>query len=88
VTGKPVKVKITYCAECGYEPQALDLTKALMYEFGPRLSAIEIIPWESGTFEVSVDGVLVHSMKREGGFPEHATVKSAVRSRLGSTPAV
>ena len=40
------KVKITYCAECGYEPQALDLTKALMYEFGPRLSAIEIIPFD------------------------------------------
>ena len=88
MTGKPVRVKITYCAECGYELQALDLTKALLYEFGPRLSAIEIIPWESGTFDVSVDGELVHSMKREGGFPEHATVKSAVRSRLGSGPTV
>ena len=88
MTGKPVRVKITYCAECGYELQALDLTKALMYEFGPRLSAIEIIPWESGTFDVSVDGVLVHSMKREGGFPEHATVKSAVRKRISSSPIV
>ena len=84
MTGKPVKVKITYCAECGYEPQALDLTKALMYEFGTKLSAIEIIPWESGTFDVSVDGEIVHSMKRHGGFPELATVKSAVRSRLAS----
>jgi selenoprotein W-related protein len=84
VTGKPVKVKITYCAECGYEPQALDLTKALMYEFGGRLSAIELIPWESGTFDVSIDGELVHSMKRDGGFPEQATVKSAVRSRLAT----
>ena len=53
-----------------------------MYEFGPRLSAIEIIPWESGTFDVSVDGSLVHSMKRDGGFPEQATVVSAVRERL------
>jgi selenoprotein W-related protein len=88
VTGRPVKVKITYCAECGYESQALDLAKALMYEFGPRLSAIEIIPWESGTFDVSVDGDLVHSMRREGGFPEHASVKSAVRSRLASSPGV
>jgi selenoprotein W-related protein len=84
VTGKPVKVRITYCAECGYEPQALDLTKALMYEFGAQLSAIELIPWESGAFDVSVDGELVHSMKRHGGFPEQATVKSAVRARLGS----
>jgi selenoprotein W-related protein len=88
VTGKPVKVKITYCAECGYEPQALDLTKALMYEIGAQLSAIELIPWESGTFDVSVDGQLIHSMKRDGGFPQHASVKSAVRSRLVSTPGV
>ena len=88
MTGKAVKVKITYCAECGYEPHALDLTKALMYEFGAQLTAIEIIPWESGTFDVSVNGELIHSMKREGGFPEHATVKSAVRSRLESRPNV
>jgi selenoprotein W-related protein len=87
VSARPLRVKITYCAECGYELQALDLTKALMYEFGSQLSAIEIIPWESGTFDVSVDGELVHSMKREGGFPKHATVKSAVRARLGSAAA-
>jgi selenoprotein W-related protein len=86
VTGRPVKVKITYCAECGYEPQALDLTKALMYEFGAQLSAIELIPWESGAFDVSVDGQLIHSMKREGGFPEHGTVKSAVRARIDISP--
>ena len=88
MTGKPVKVTITYCAECGYEPQALELTKALMYEFGAKLSAIELIPWESGAFDVSVDGSLVHSMKRDGGFPEHATVKSAVHARIADAPTV
>ena len=88
MTGAPVKVKITYCAECGYETQALDLTKALMFEFGTKLASIEIIPWESGTFDVSVDGQLIHSMRREGGFPELASVKSAVRSRLASAPGV
>ena len=76
------KVKITYCAECGYEPQTLDLAKALMLEFGARLGSIELIPWEGGTFDVSVDGELVHSMSREGGFPEHEAVKRAVRARL------
>jgi selenoprotein W-related protein len=77
-----VKVRITYCAECGYEPQTLDLAKALMLEFGAQLSSIELIPWDSGTFDVSVGGDLVHSMRREGGFPEHATIKDAVRARL------
>jgi len=76
------KVKITYCAECGYEPQTLDLAKALMLEFGARLGSIELIPWAGGTFDVSVDGELVHSMNREGGFPEHDAVKRAVRARL------
>jgi selenoprotein W-related protein len=76
------KVKITYCAECGYEPQTLDLAKALMLEFGARLSSIELIPWEGGTFDVSIDGQLVHSMSREGGFPTHDVVKQAVRARL------
>ena len=80
----PVRVRITYCAECGYEPQTLALTEALMREFGERLSAIEIIPWSDGTFDVSVGDRLVHSMGRDGGFPEHETVRAAVREALGA----
>ena len=80
---RPVKVSITYCAECGYEPQTLALADALMRTFTNRLSSIELIPWYEGSFEVSVDGRLVHSMYRDGGFPEHETVLQAVRSRLG-----
>jgi selenoprotein W-related protein len=84
VTATAHKVKITYCAECGYEPQTLDLTKALMLEFGARLSSIELIPWDAGTFDVSVDGEVVHSMSRDGGFPRHDAVKRAVREKIGS----
>jgi selenoprotein W-related protein len=84
----PVKVKITYCAECGYEPQTLALVKALMYEFAGQLSGIELIPWEGGTFDVSVDGQLVHSMRRDGGFPEHDVVKRAIRAKLAPPASV
>ena len=81
---RPVKVTITYCAECGYEPQTLDLAKALMLEFGARLSCIELIPWEGGTFDVSVDGELIHSMTRDGGFGDIRAIKDAVRARLSA----
>ena len=78
----PVKVTITYCAECGYEPQTLALCEALMKTFQYKLSSIELIPWYEGSFDVSVNGDLVHSMYRDGGFPEHETVVRAVRARL------
>jgi selT/selW/selH-like putative selenoprotein len=83
-SGKQVKVSITYCAVCGYEPQTLGLTSALMTEFIYDLSAIELIPWQDGAFDVVVDGELVHSMYRDGGFPENAAIINAVREKLAS----
>jgi selenoprotein W-related protein len=81
---RPVKVTITYCAECGYEPQTLELANALMRKFLYDLSAVELIPWHDGSFDVSVGGQLVHSMMREGGFPENETIIKAVEERLAA----
>ena len=78
----PIRVTITYCAECGYEPQTLKLVGALMVEFGTRLAAIEVIPWSEGTFDVRVGSTLVHSMLRDGGFPEPGDVLLAVHEAL------
>jgi selenoprotein W-related protein len=77
-----VKVKITYCAECGYEGPTLELAGALMNAFHHDLSSIEIIPWYEGSFDVSVDGEVVHAMYRDGGFPEHETIIEAVKAKL------
>jgi selenoprotein W-related protein len=78
-----VKVRIVYCAACGYEPQTLELVSALMHTFLYDLAAIEIIPWQEGAFDVAVNGELVHSMMRDGGFPEAETIIAAVRKQLG-----
>ncbi len=84
----PVKVTITYCAECGYEPQTLSLAGALMRAFAHDLSSIELIPWYEGSYEVRVGSELVHSMYRDGGFPEDATIIDAVRAQLQASEAV
>jgi selenoprotein W-related protein len=79
----PVKVRITYCAECGYDVQALELTGSLLRQFGHELSSVELIPWYEGSFDVSVGGTLIHSMYRDGGFPETSSIVAAVKERLG-----
>jgi selenoprotein W-related protein len=76
------KVTITYCAECGYEPQTLALTETLMKTFAHQLTAIELVPWYEGSFDVAVDGNLVHSMYSDGGFPDHKKIVEAVKTRL------
>ncbi len=78
----PVKVTITYCAACGYEPQTIELVQALMLRSRFDLSSIEIIVGEEGAFEVTVGGELVHSMYRDGGFPEPDTIVQAVKAHL------
>lgn len=82
-TSGSVKVSIVYCSECGYQPQTLALTAALVDTFIHEISSIELIPWQDGTFDVTVNGDLVHSMMRDGGFPENETILQAVRERLG-----
>jgi len=53
-----------------------------MNAFTHDLSSIELIPWYEGSFDVAVDGQLVHSMYRDGGFPEHSKVVDAVKAQL------
>lgn len=77
------KIAITYCADCGYEPQTLGLTEALMKAFIHDIAGIELIPWQDGAFDVTVNGDLVHSMYRDGGFPENEAIIAAVRERMG-----
>jgi selT/selW/selH-like putative selenoprotein len=75
----PVKVRITYCDSCGYEPQTLALVKVLMEQLRFKFAAIEIAPGEEGAFDVAANGEVVHSMYRDGGFGDAAEIVAAIR---------
>ena len=49
----PLKVRITYCAECGYDVQALALAGELLRQCSFDITGVELIPWYDGSFERS-----------------------------------
>jgi selenoprotein W-related protein len=79
----PVKVAITYCAECGYEEPTLRLVRRLMDEFQMFLSEIKLIPAAGGELEVVLNGDLVHSTRTSGLFPKADEIVEEVRRRIG-----
>ena len=84
MAARPIKITITYCAECGYTRQALDLAEALLTALHSNLSSLELIPWHDGAFDVTVAGDLVHSMLRDDGFPDPAAIIRAARERFAA----
>ena len=58
-----------------------------MREFTHNLAAIELVPWYEGSFDVAINGQLVHSMYREGGFPDNNKMVAEVKKVLAAAPA-
>jgi selenoprotein W-related protein len=75
-----MKVKITYCWECGYGDQVVDLTKKLLTSFEDKIEVLVIVPGADGIFDVEVDGKLVHSKHKSGWFPEWDELKAKLSS--------
>jgi selenoprotein W-related protein len=54
-----------------------------MKEFHLYLEGITLKPSTSGAYDVRVDGELIHSMYRDGGFGERRTILDADRRKIG-----
>lgn len=83
MAGRPVAIRVVYCADCGYEDICLRIVGRLMREFDMRLSAITIIAAAGGQLEISVGDELIHSTLKTGAFPKDDAIVAVVRERLG-----
>jgi selenoprotein W-related protein len=76
-----MKVVITYCLPCHYEPRAL-AAGATFKELGAEVGYVKS---HGGVFDITLDGELKFSKKQTGRFPTdeeiEALAKSAVPSR-------
>lgn len=75
-------IEIHYCQSCGMLPRATWLAQELLNTFARDLDAVALRPGGGGVFEVHVDGKCLHSLERDGAFPEPQAVKQIVRKRI------
>jgi len=72
-------VTITYCTQCNWLLRASWMASELLSTFGDDLAAVTLVPSTGGVFRIDVDGQAVWNRKRDGGFPDAATLKQRVR---------
>jgi len=76
-------VRIEYCTGCRWLLRAGWTAQELLTTFEKELEEVAIAPAAtSGTFDVTVDGELLFSRKREGRFPEMKELKQLIRDHI------
>ena len=70
-----MEIKITYCGQWNYEPQASSLAAEIAKKF--RIEPTLIVGG-GGIFDVEVDGDVIFSKHKEGRFPEASEVLSKI----------
>ena len=76
------RVEIHFCPGCRWQARAAWMAQELLTTFGDALGEVAIVPAASGVFEIHFDGELLHSRKRDGGFPETKPIKQMIRDRI------
>lgn len=59
-------VTIEYCSSCGYLAKAASLAEVILRTNTRTIAEVKLVPSDDGAFEVSADGMLIHSRKATG----------------------
>ena len=72
-------VRIAYCTQCNWLLRAGWMAQELLSTFSTELGEVVLVPSTGGLFEIVCDGTVIWERKRDGGFPDAATLKQRVR---------
>ena len=73
------RIEIVYCRQCGWMLRAGWMAQELLSTFAEEIGEVALIPSTGGAFSISCNGELVWERKRDGGFPDAATLKTKIR---------
>ena len=73
-------ITIEYCPKCGWMLRSAYFAQELLSTFSDDVHGVMLQPSEtSGTFQIRIDGGLIHDRVEAGGFPEIKELKQRVR---------
>lgn len=75
-------VTIRYCTQCRWLLRAQWYQGELLQTFEAELGGVTLVPAVGGMFRIDVDDETIWNRKTDGGFPDIAVVKRAVRDRV------
>lgn len=79
------RVEIHYCTKCRWLLRSTWMAQELLFTFENEISEIALVPGTNAIFEIRVNGNLIWSRERDGGFPEIKLLKSLVRDVVAPT---
>lgn len=79
------RVEIHYCTKCRWLLRSTWMTQELLSTFENDISEVALVPGTNGIFEIRVNGNVVWSREKDGGFPEIKVLKTLVRDIVAPT---
>ena len=77
------EIEIEYCPGCRWLLRAGWTAQELLTTFEAELGGVTLRPSEtSGTFRITIDGILIWDRRSEGKFPELKVLKQRVRDKI------
>ncbi len=73
------RVEIRYCTKCKWLLRSAWMAQELLSTFEDDISEVALVPGANAVFEIKINGSLIWSRDRDGGFPEIKVLKSLVR---------
>ena len=76
------RLAITYCTQCNWLLRAAWMASEVLQTFGTEIGEVALVPGTGGVFRIELRGELIWERRRDGGFPDAATLKRLVRDRI------
>jgi len=77
-----IRVEVEYCVPCGMLNRAVDVSRAILTQFGESVDAVALVTGDDGIFVVRVGGTVVFDLS-EDTYDVDAIVR-AVRPHVSS----